>query len=513
MKLFFLKDHSLYKIFKTLEKIPNNKTIHIYIDPEHAFFENERWGKQIQEILKEKNLNAYFITKTDKAKQFFEKIWLQVLHQEKHKIRKIANLIYLFFFNIKKFHLQVYTKKNYIFYIVSWFEIAFLLFIFYLLYTLILPSVTITLKSTNQIENVIYNFRYYPSSDTEYPKSSRYISIPFLTGYIDYKYEMSLSVKNIHHLQNPSQGQIKITNKTETPYSFIKGTRLETADGLVFKSNNWFKVPAAVWKNYGEIDISVSAAEQDNEWFLMGARGNIPQWTKLVIKNLKNSFYLKEIYGEALSQFSGGTLQSQWSITAKDIDILSGKLLEYIYKQKKNIISQNFIGEGKNQLLNFEKLIKTNNIHIKIDNKPGEKVPMIKWSIIVSLNFMYVQTKDVLDSVRKYLSQRPSEKVKLINIDKDSIIFFSDIKEDAGVYIIPTQTSVIQWYDFNKDINGVIESLKTRLIGMGKDEARDIILSYPEISSAKLKIRPPRYNTIPKLKSRMKFVIEGQGDE
>ena len=74
MKLFFLKDHSLYKIFKTLEKIPNGKTIHIYIDPEHAFFDNEWWGKQIQELLVQKNLHAFFVTKTEKARKFFERI-------------------------------------------------------------------------------------------------------------------------------------------------------------------------------------------------------------------------------------------------------------------------------------------------------------------------------------------------------------------------------------------------------------------------------------------------------
>jgi len=74
MKLFFLKDHSLYKIFKTLEKIPNGKIIHIYIDPEHSFFDNERWGKQIQELLTQKNLHASFITKTEATKKFFERI-------------------------------------------------------------------------------------------------------------------------------------------------------------------------------------------------------------------------------------------------------------------------------------------------------------------------------------------------------------------------------------------------------------------------------------------------------
>ena len=123
MKLFFLKDHSLYKIFKTLEKIPNKKTIWIYIDPEHAFFDNERRGKQIQEILEKKQLNAFFVTKTEKARTFFLRLGLQIQHQEQHKIVKILRLAYLFFFNMKKFHLLVYTKKNYIFYTIFVLEV------------------------------------------------------------------------------------------------------------------------------------------------------------------------------------------------------------------------------------------------------------------------------------------------------------------------------------------------------------------------------------------------------
>jgi len=161
----------------------------------------------------------------------------------------VLNLIYLFFFNIKRFHLQAYAKKNYLFYAIFGFEVIFFLIILYLLYTLILPSANLTVTSANQVENIVYNFRYYPAEDTEYPTLSRYLSIPLTSGFIDYKYDMSLSVANVKHLQNPSQGQIRIINKTEKEYSFIKDTRLETTDGIVFKSNNRFKVPAAVGDN------------------------------------------------------------------------------------------------------------------------------------------------------------------------------------------------------------------------------------------------------------------------
>src|SRR5574344_614690 len=193
MKLFFLKEHSLYKIFKTIEKVPNGRTIHIYIDPEHSFFDNERWGKEIKELLQKKNINALFVTKTEKSKYFFTSLGLNVLHQEKHKIIKYLRLAYDFFFNIKKFHLQVYTKKNYIFYVVFGFEILFILVILYLLYSLILPSTRIDIIPTSQIESVIYNFRYYPFSNSQFENETRYLSLPYYTGYIDYKYDMTIS--------------------------------------------------------------------------------------------------------------------------------------------------------------------------------------------------------------------------------------------------------------------------------------------------------------------------------
>lgn len=74
MKLFFQKNDSLYKIFKTLEKLTVNKSVNIHIDPEHSFFDNERWGKQIKEILQNKNIDAYFITKNEKSKYFFQSL-------------------------------------------------------------------------------------------------------------------------------------------------------------------------------------------------------------------------------------------------------------------------------------------------------------------------------------------------------------------------------------------------------------------------------------------------------
>ena len=510
MKLFFLKEHSLYKIFKTIEKVPNGRTIYIYIDPEHSFFDNERRGKEIKELLQKNNLNAMFVTKTEKSKYFFSSLGLNVLHQEKHKIIKYLRLAYDFFFNIKKFHLQVYTKKNYIFYVVFGFEVLFVFIILYLLYSLILPSTRVNVVPTSQIESVIYNFRYYPFSDTEFQKDSRYLNLPYYTWYIDYKYDMTISTANIKYIQQPSQGEIELINKIPKDYSFIKDTRFITNDGRQFLAVHDFLVPQGTETNPGKVIVILKAMEQDINGDLMWSRGNIIKWTTVFIKNMKNSYYAQNIYGTTLEDFSGGNLQSQGVVSVKDIDILSWKLVDSLYKQKKNIVFNNFKAP-ENMVLNFDTLITTQVKEVQIKNVPGEKTPLLKWSIIARFNFNYIKKADLFAVVDKYVKQRLYDKMKVSELDMSSIVFFKDMKQETWfVFIIPTKVDIKQYYDFAKDINNILSDIKERIVGLSEEKAREILFSYPEISSFTITIRPPRYTTVSKLKSRINVYVNGK---
>jgi len=259
MKFFFLKEHWLYKIFKTLEKVPHKKTVHIYIDPEHAFFENERRWKQIKEILHKREITALFVAKSERTRAFFERVWLPYIFQERHPILKFLHIIYLFLFNIKKFHLHAIEKKNYIFYVVFGIEFTFILAMVYGLYALIVPSATIQVTPAYQVEDITYNFRYYPASDVDYPSLSRYLSIPFYSWYIDHKYELTISANNIRHIQNPSAWKITIYNPTDEELSLVQNTRFVTQDWLLFKATNAFTIPAGYSGNNGQTTINVVA--------------------------------------------------------------------------------------------------------------------------------------------------------------------------------------------------------------------------------------------------------------
>jgi len=81
-----------------------------------------------------------------------------------------------------------------------------------------------------------------------------------------------------------------------------------------------------------------------------------------------------------------------------------------------------------------------------------------------------------------------------------------DIKEvKDNTVIIPTALSVIQGYNFNKDKNGIKNLMKKNIAGKSQEQAKNYILSHPEVNAVKISIRPPWYNSIPTTKSRIFF--------
>ena len=166
MKFFFSKTDSLYKIFKTLEKIPSGRKVEIFIDPEHSLFDNPRRGKQIKEILEQKKIEAIFTTKQTENRDYFRSIGLEVDHIKQRNIEKAANIFYLFLFNIKKFHLHTYESKKYMFALIFFFEAILVGVILWVIVSLILPSARISIQTAEDTETLIYNFRYYPHQNS-----------------------------------------------------------------------------------------------------------------------------------------------------------------------------------------------------------------------------------------------------------------------------------------------------------------------------------------------------------
>ena len=177
-------------------------------------------------------------------------------------------------------------------------------------------------------------------------------------------------------------------------------------------------------------------------------------------------------------------------------------------QQKKNIAIQNFSNKDW-ILLTFPDTINYKITDINIPHEIWEKTSLINWTITAEISFIYITWSDLVAAFSEYIQQRPSEKSKFISLDQNSLTFYEDdwSSDNKWVYVVPTKIQVIQWYDFSKDINWILDEIKDHIVWDDTENARTYILQYPEISSVKLKISPRWYSNIPKLKSRIKIMV------
>lgn len=521
MRLFFAKTDSIYKILKKLEKIPSNKLVEISIDSEHAFFVNQRWGRQVQEIISKRNLNVIFNAKNLFTKTYYQQVGLRVLEPKQRPIVRILKTFWLFLFDSKKFHLLTQNKQQYLTYLIFWLEVVVGLALVWLVAMFFMPSATVKLIPAQNTEDIIYNFRYYPQGYQWLSGEIRQLSIPYQTWSIRYQYQMSISTDNIHHISNPSEWTVKIYNRTPNKFDLLANTKFVAGDGTVFVSKEPISIPAGRPDKASEIKVKLTAAEFDESGGLIGVRGNLARWSKLTIKNIKESYLLTKIWAEAIEDFKGWSMTSLGIVSEKDHAILRQKLTDSIYQQKLATVKQQF--QQKNAVVFLTSpLVKTTIENITIDGKIGDKTPTLKGYAQVSFSFYYVNREDMISAFSSYVSQRQADSIQLISIDPNSLNFlYENLKSEAlslsenkaeswlnPLFIIPTKVTILQGYDFKKDIKGILSSLKNAISGKTPQEAQKLIQSYPEIASSDVDLGLFGGSHLPTVKSRINLKIQ-----
>ena len=512
MKFFFAKTDSLYKIFKSLEKIPAHRNVEIFIDPEHSLFDNEWWWTQIKDIIEKNQIDATFVTKNKKNRDYLQSIWLKVNYEKSKHIEKTINIFYLFLFNIKKFHLHTYESKKYLFILIFFLEILLILGILRFIISLIVPSANIIITPSENTETIIYNVRYYPYNDPNATIETRFLYVPYYDWQLHYKHELTISTANSKYITNPSAGKIKIYNKREVEYNLVKWTQFITSDGLIFRANNDFTIATWNARIPSETVITVTADEHDENWNLIWIRGNIDYKTQMLIKNLDESSLVKDIRAESIESFAWWQSEAVWTVTEKDIQQLQQKLTDQVYDKKLQIVAENFPITWW-FLLPFDTITTTTFDSIHTQESNWDNSATIKWTADITYNYKYVMWDDLYQIFMTYINERQSENNLVVKINPHTIQFLKDsittnhdeIKKSGDVFTISTQVEVVQAYDFNNDTKQILSEIKDKIAWMNVNDARNLILSsYDEIWSVKISV-PLRYDAIPVIKSRIKI--------
>ena len=513
MKLFFLKNDSLYKIFTTLEKIPKKSNVQIFVESENQFFNNVRRSKQIDKILHKREIEAIFIAENKKQEAFFEKNNINHDIKKQSQISKFINLLYRFFFNIKKFHLHTYENKNYTFFAIFWSEIFLLIILWYFFYSLILPQTTITLSSSYQINEIVYNFRYmYPEDIENYPYTGKHIVIPLYRSSVkNASLSLDLNKKLIPEQSTITKWKMRLINTTNNPISLQQKTQLIDSNGIEFVTTNKVVIPRSQWPQQAGaayVDISAKDTVQNNE--LMKKYGqNISIWHQLLVKRLRQSIYTKQVYGEISEWFTQNTINNTGTILFNEIWSLQKELYFQIFDKRKEYITPNNIPEWW-IFIPFNKFISVNwcKYSASWDNKNPKELKILSWSLSCTIDFAYVKKSDIISWIQQYIEKRSTDSRKVVSIQNNFISFFQILTGEYNASIIPTRVNVIESYNIKTDKNNIIPTIKSQIIGLDIDAAKKIIGMYPEIEKVDIKISPRWYSTITNIKSRIFIKIK-----
>ena len=225
----------------------------------------------------------------------------------------------------------------------------------------------------------------------------------------------------------------------------------------------------------------------------------------------EESYIFWEIWAESIEDFTWWSSTSLWTITEKDQELLRERIESSVYADKINIVSSQF-KEKDALVLTFDKLVKTT-FHkpYTIDWKIWERATSLRGRADVTFNFLYLKWSDIVKAFTQYVTERQSDSIELISINPNSLIFIQELSYVNGsdsVFMIPTKVSIYQWYDFKRDLKWIIPAIRTNIAWKSLEEARKLILQYPEISSVKINLWIFQWDVLPNVKSRIKVKVE-----
>ncbi len=507
MKISFWADDTLYKIFKTIEKLPNWKEVEIFIHPSNSVFENIWLWKQILDLLDSRWLNYYFVCKNKLCVNYYKKIWARYKFIESSKIKKFIKSLYSFFYWSKDFHKYVLKHKSSIWYLIIATELVFVVAIFYFFYMFVTPSAKVYIKPSYSIQDITYNFRYIPAENYDNYTDMNQLSIPYYELSENISYWVSMQVDSLRYSQEPSEWEVVIYNETSSEVSLVSNTRLVTSDWLIFRTKNWVSIPAAQWDEPWEVTVEVKADTEDESWEIIWDRWNILEWTSLLIINLSESYNARNIYAEAISDFTWGSTQEEWEVQESDIQAVIEYLEDYV-NNNINSFAWNLLSDYPDKyLLRFSDFIDYEILDIQLNQEVGDYASRVDWNIEFNISAWYFYREDFDKAIWKYIQDRTSENYKLIDINKSSLTLFQAIETD-WYYVIPTRIDTVRWYDFESDINSLKDEIAWMIMWEDIWNARNIILWYDEADVSIIRVTPPWYDNIPSVRSRIDIRID-----
>lgn len=403
---------------------------------------------------------------------------------------------------------------------------SFLFFLFLVLITgmagvffWISPSATITINPQISVIPITQNVLIKLPGSVEGDENSK---LPFVEGiFVETEIagtETFPSSDKTYELTH-ARGKVTIFNETSEAKFFIP-SRLESADGVILRTQKNITVPAKKDNIPGKIVVDVIADPFDSKSKPIGTRGNIDAGTELFFPSLRKEtqelYYAKANRGPLV----GGSTLTHYFVSENDYELAKPILHESFRVEGIDSLQQELERRSNREgtkyvLLSQPQLLKSNLLEYTTDESLiGQEQQTFRANGKVKVSGLVFDQDAIINVLQKKIEDSQDHRKKLLKMDETSIDYrvleHEDFEDERWVKL---SVSLMGIETLNLKAKSDFATqwqteLKKEIAGKEEKSANSILINHPEIKEIiKIKISPFWNKSIPSILDQINFKI------
>ncbi len=304
--------------------------------------------------------------------------------------------------------------------------------------------------------------------------------------------EKTFSTTNEEEKSEKATGVITIYNKDTSSHKFVIGTRFESSDGKIFRSQSAVSISAGSEENPATAEVNVVADKAGEEY-------NVPP-SDFTIPGLKGTAIYDKISAKSSKAMSGGFVGTTKVISKKDIEAAKQEILGLKTKTIEEL-KKELLDKFSKEFSFLKDVILTEEGEITFDKKEGEIADSFRGSIKIKAKLLTFKKEDLQKIISKIIKSKIKEGVEFKEILETQKIEYSLLTKDKNVKKLEIsfegEEGVAQKIDESK--------IKKEIIGKNADQFKKYITeeNKGKIKDAKLSLWPFYVERIPIKENRI----------
>lgn len=299
--------------------------------------------------------------------------------------------------------------------------------------------------------------------------------------------EKSVAAESTVNANDAAQGTITVYNTSAAPQRFVKNTRFESPQGLIFRAQDAVNIPAGSAGSPGSVKVAVFAETG-------GEKYNIAP-TDFTLPGLEGTVEFKQVYGKSTETFAGGFLGNRPSVSeataTRERQGLESALQSEIQDALRAAAPEGYILVPGSEVVTYAPLPDSP------DGKGGVNVrhrATASAAAFPAEEFARAVAQSVIG--QGYTGQR----VRLENVDQLRITPVEAFTgTDPFVFTLTGAARIVWVVDANR--------IAASVAGKTRDSARVMISGLPEVGSGTITLKPFWKGTLPSDPEEIEVVV------